>query len=583
MVRPRREIIVRCFKMPQVSIDQAMQIALQHHQAGRLQQAEELYRQILTQLPDYTPAVHCLGLIAYQSGRNDIAVDLIRRAIALWPNNAEAHSNLGIALKDMGRLDEATAACNKAIALRPNYAEAYCNLGNALKDQGKLDEALTSYREAIALKPVAADWHSNAVYTVCFHPDYDPRRILQEARAWARQHADPLAVHIRPHANDRRPDRKLRVGYVSPDFRSHAEACYVLPLLENHDRSRFEIHCYSSVFLPDTLTDRHRGSADHWHDVLKKTHADLAEQVRGDAIDILVDLTMHMANNRLLMFARKPAPVQVTWLAYPGTTGLDVMDYRLTDRYLDPPVVTKGQSQAESSEHFYSERSVHLPDCWCCYQPRSETPPVNGLPALAAGHATFGCLNNFCKVSRDTLKCWCRLLREVSGSRLLLYAHEGSHRQDVRNVLAGEGVDPGRLCFVGRLPVAEYLRLYHQIDIGLDPFPYSGGTTSCDALWMGVPVVSLSGRTAAGRGTATLLHNIGLPELVADSQEKYIQIAKDLAGDLPRLSQMRSSLRQRMQASPLMDEPRFARNVEAAYREMWRQWCEGVGRPTKDD
>ena len=290
----------------------------------------------------------------------------------------------------------------------------------------------------------------------------------------------------------------------------------------------------------------------------------LADTIRHDRIDILVDLTMHMAKNRLLVFARKPAPVQVTYLAYCGTTGLGTMDYRLTDPYLDP---------LGRDERFYCERSVCLPETYWCYRPTIETPPVNALPALAAGHVSFGSLNNFCKVTPPVLAAWGRLLQAVPDAKLLLHARAGSHRERVWGFLAGQGISAERVEFLDIKPLAEYFNVYQRIDVALDPFPYGGGTTTCDALWMGVPVVSLAGQTAVGRGGLSILSNVGLTDLVADDAGQYIRIAADLANDLPRLSELRQTLRQRMQASPLMDAPRFARNIEAAYRQMWQRWC----------
>jgi predicted O-linked N-acetylglucosamine transferase (SPINDLY family) len=258
--------------------------------------------------------------------------------------------------------------------------------------------------------------------------------------------------------------------------------------------------------------------------------------------------------------------VQVTYLAYAGTTGLRTMDYRLTDPYLDPP----GQDE---TIHCYCEQSIHLPESYWCYRPLIETPPVNPLPALDAGHITFGCLNNFSKATAATLAAWCSLLQEMPGSKLVLHAYHGTHCDRVRDLFAQQGVSPERLTFVDMLPMEKYFEQYHRIDVALDPFPYGGGTTTCDALWMGVPAVSLAGRTPVGRGGLSILSNIGLADLVATDEKQYVRIALKLANDLPRLSALRATLRERMQDSPLMDAPRFARNVEAAYREMWRRWC----------
>jgi predicted O-linked N-acetylglucosamine transferase (SPINDLY family) len=354
------------------------------------------------------------------------------------------------------------------------------------------------------------------------------------------------------------------VGYVSPDFRWHPVGRFLLPLLQSHDHREFEIFCYASQIVADFITARCQAHADVWRNVAGCTDEQLATAVREDHIDILVDLSMHMAKNRLLVFARKPAPVQVTYLAYCGTTGLRTMDYRLTDPYLDAP----GQTQ-----RFYSEQSVWLPETYWCYLAVDNTPPVSSLPALLAGHVTFGCLNNFCKVTAPALSAWSALLQAAPGSRLILHAQTGGHRDRVRDFFTQRHVSPERVTFVRQLPTADYFRLYEQIDVALDPFPYGGGTTTCDALWMGVPVVSLAGQTAVGRGGLSILSNVGLTGLLAHDSEQYARIAADLAGDLQRLGELRATLRERMQHSPLMDAPRFARNVESSYRMMWRHCC----------
>ena len=361
------------------------------------------------------------------------------------------------------------------------------------------------------------------------------------------------------------PTAALRIGYVSPDFREHCQSFFTIPLLSNHDREAFEIFCYPHVRRPDAITERIRGCAEVWRSILGMTDDQAARIIREDRIDILVDLTMHMAHGRPLIFARKPAPVQVAWLAYPGTTGLSAMDYRLTDPYLDPPGL---------NDQFYSETSIRLPDTFWCYDPLDAELAVNALPAQAHGHITFGCLNNFCKVNEQVLRLWAQVLKTVDRSRLMLLCPEGSHRQPLLDLLQREGISPDRIELLAFRPRPQYLELYHRIDVGLDTFPYNGHTTSLDSFWMGVPVVTLVGQTVVGRAGLSQLTNLGLTELIAQTPEQYIQIATDLAGDLPRLAELRRTLRARMQASPLMDAPRFARNVEAAYRQMWRNWCE---------
>jgi predicted O-linked N-acetylglucosamine transferase (SPINDLY family) len=290
----------------------------------------------------------------------------------------------------------------------------------------------------------------------------------------------------------------------------------------------------------------------------------VAQRIRQDQIDILVDLVSHMADNRLLVFARKPAPVQVTFAGYPATTGLSMIDYRLTDVHLDPP---------GSNDAFYSEQSVRLPDCFWCYDPGGAELPVNPLPAADNGFVTFGCLNNLCKVNDPALALWIRVLNATPDSHLIILSPAGSPRQRMAAQLQQGGIDPARVEFIARLPRPQYLELYHRIDLGLDTFPYNGHTTSLDSFWMGVPVITLVGQTSVARAGLCQLMNLGLPELAANRPDDYVKIAVELANDLPRLSKLRSTLRQRMEQSPLMDGQRFARNLELAYRQMWRRWC----------
>jgi predicted O-linked N-acetylglucosamine transferase (SPINDLY family) len=358
----------------------------------------------------------------------------------------------------------------------------------------------------------------------------------------------------------------LRIGYVSPDFRDHADSFFTVPLLSNHDHGRFEIFCYSQVAHPDALTERQRGYADIWRDIAGLSDQQVADLVRGDRIDVLVDLKVHTADNRLLVFARKPAPVQVTWLGYPGTTGLSAMDYRLTDPYLDPPGLF---------DACYAEESLRLPDTFWCYNPLSDRPPASALPALESGAITFGCLNAFSKINDGCLALWAQALQAVPGSRLLLQAPRGPARDKVLTALQRGGIAAARVQFADRRSRQEYLELYHQIDLCLDPLPYNGHTTSLDAFWMGVPTLTLLGRTVVGRAGWSQLCNLDLKELAAETPEQFVALAAELAGDLPRLQELRGSLRQRMERSPLMDAKRFARNVESAYREIWRRWCDG--------
>jgi predicted O-linked N-acetylglucosamine transferase (SPINDLY family) len=531
---------------------------------GRLDEAMACYRQAIGIDPGYAEAHSNLGNALSEMVQLEEAIASYRQAIRLKPELAQVHSNLGNALKDAERLDEAIASYRQAIRLKPGFAEAHSNLGNALARIGRLDEAIASHQQAIRLEPDHAGMHSNLVFALQYHPGYDGRMIREELRRWNRQHAEPLKKLIQPHANNRDSDRRLRIGYVSPDFYSHVVGQNLLPLFRQHDHGPMEIFCYANLVRADALTEQFRRCADAWRNIVGLSDLQAVELIRQDRIDILVDLALHTAKNRLTVFAHKPAPVQATFAGYPGSTGLDTIDYRLSDPYLDPPGL---------NDQFYSETSIRLPDSFWCYDPLVTELAVNPLPAQTDGHVTFGCLNNFCKVNEPVLRLWARVLKTVDRSRLMMLCPEGSHRQPLLDLLQREGISPDRIELIAGRPRQQYLELYHRIDVGLDTFPYNGHTTSLDSYWMGVPVVTLVGQTVVGRAGLSQLTNLGLPELVAHTPQQYVQIATDLGKDLPRLAELRRTLRGRMKASPLMDAPRFARNVESAYRSMWTTWC----------
>ncbi|HEX4797539.1 MAG TPA: tetratricopeptide repeat protein [Humisphaera sp.] len=531
--------------------------------ARRLDDAINSFRRAVAARPNYFDALNNLANALRLRGNFDQAIDIYRKLLALQSqaaDRAKTHSNLATVLKDAGQFDEAIAQFRAAIALDPNLAEAHHNLATALRDAGQIDEALAAAQRAVDLRPDFAAAATGRLYMLNLHPAYDAAAIFAEHRKWNERVARPLVSDIARHDNDRSPDRRLRIGYVSADFRMHPVARLLLPLLAHHDQSAVEVFAYADVNQPDAMTARVRSHVDVWRDASVLSDEEVARQVREDRIDILIDLGMHTVGNRLLTFARKPAPVQATYLAYCGTTGLETIDYRLTDPYLDPPGMPN---------QCYSEASLHLPRTYWIYEEPTAAPTVNPLPALANGYVTFGCFNNYCKVSDRTLETWARLLADCSGSRLTVVAGTGLPRRRVLDAMARQGVDADRIRFVGRAGLAEYFAFHHQIDIALDPFPYGGGTTTLDALWMGIPVVSLAGKTAVGRGGLSILSNAGLPELVATSAHEYVQLAMRLAHNLDHLAGLRTSMRERMLASPLMDAPSFARDMEAAFRKMW--------------
>ena len=531
------------------------------HGLGALRDAAEQYGAAVALRPDYADALITLGNTLEELGELESAVGAYEAAVRSRPDSVVALNNLGSLLRRLGRIEAAESVIRRGLELDTHQPALYDNLGSILKEGGQLDAAIQCFAKAVALAPDNAATHSNLVYAVTFQA-LEGATILSECRGWNDRHAAALhpQVRSRPSAESLAVRSRLRVGYVSADFRDHCQSLFTIPLLSHHDRTGFEIFCYSSVARPDSYTHRIQMLADTWRDVHALDDAALCELIRGDRIDVLVDLSMHMAGGRPLVFARAPAPIQLTWLAYPGTTGIGAMDYRLSDPRLDPP---------EFDRH-YSERTVRLPDAFWCYDPLTDQPDVNALPAFARGYLTLGCLNNPCKMTDHALSLWSAVLRALPDSRLLLMVPPGRYRQRVQQRLGEQGVSAQRVDFVAYRARPEYLRSYHDIDLGLDTFPYSGHTTSLDSFWMGVPVVTRVGRTCVGRGGLSQLFQLGLLELAAETDESFVEAAVAMANNLPRLASLRSQLRGRLRQSPLMDAARFARNIETAYQECWR-------------
>jgi predicted O-linked N-acetylglucosamine transferase (SPINDLY family) len=566
---------------------------------GRLDESVTAYRQAISVRPDYYEAHNNLANALLEKGDKQEAAKSLRRALDLNPRRYQLYWNLAntllavaelpqaldvmhkaverfpdsaFAYNDMGLMclaneknDDAAAAFRQALSIHPDFYPAQNNLGHTLQIQGRIAEAIACYERAMELEPNTAAVASNRLYALHLVPEIDPALLLREHRAWDEKFARPLKEQIKPHTNDRSPERRLKIGYVSTDFRNHVAGWGALSLMTGHDHSQFEIYCYCGVERPDGVTELIRARASVWRNVATWSDERVAELVRQDEIDILVDLSLHSAGNRLLAFARKPAPIQLTYLGYAGTTGMETMDYRFSDPQLDPP---------DADTSCYSETTVRLPDCYWCYQPAGPTAAPSELPAEKNGYVTFGCLSNFSKVSAPVLKLWQRLMQQAPEARLLLYCPAMPKRKALVEEFSAAGIEASRLDFVDRVPFERYMENYHRIDITLDPFPYGGAITTCDSLWMGVPVVTLAGRTAVGRAGVSVLTTAGLPDLVARSEDEYIAIAAKLAGDRQRLAELRRTLRERLEKSPLTDKKRFARNVEEAYRRMWRQWTE---------
>jgi predicted O-linked N-acetylglucosamine transferase (SPINDLY family) len=579
--------------------DAYSRLALCLRSLNRLEEAEAAIRRAIALRPNVAQSHNNLGAILRELKRDEEAAAAFAAAIALDPSEGSAHSNLGATFCALGRLEEAERACRRgvelsgglslawlnlatvlsrqrrldeavrcarrSIELDPQNADARFALGAALNDQGLVPEALEHLRRAIEIQPdFRAAW-STYVYTLLFDPASDPATIRREHEKWDVRFARPLMPRTKEYPNVRDPDRRLRLGYVGPTFRTHVVGLYLQPVLESHDHNAFEVTCYSDVKQPDAVTHQLRRHADQWRDTAALNDEELAGQIRKDQIDVLVDLNLHMLGSRLLAFARRPAPLQVCHLGYPATTGLSAMDYAITDVHLDPP---------GSSDSHYVERLLRLPDSYWCYKPPQDCPPVNPLPALQAGCVTFGSLNNFVKTNENVMAVWGKILAAVPRSRLAVMLEGGAAANlTVLGNFARHGIPVERLLIFERRARAQYMAMYHQIDFALDPFPYAGHTTSFDAVWMGVPFVTLAGASSVSRAGVTVLSNLAMSDLIADSVEQYVQRSVQLAGDLNALAEIRATLRDRMSRSALTDALRYTRHLEALLRTTWRQWC----------
>ncbi|MCG2720607.1 MAG: tetratricopeptide repeat protein [Thermodesulfovibrionales bacterium] len=616
--------------------------ALQHYQSGNLHQAEHLFKKALVQKPDDPDILYFLGIIHAQSENYDLAIHYIKKSIQFHTGNLDAYLALGMALQKKGliddaihaymqllktdpnsaeayfhagnllqqkkqyddaiayfhkairnnpsfiqayhglagalvnkwRLDEAIHVCQKILQINPSDVLAYYILGNTLMTQGKTDEAELWFKKAILIKPDEVKVHQALLMLTSYLPRFDGHAVLSEHLHFAEQFEESLYAQIAPHAHDRSSNRRLKIGYVSPDFQRHSVAYFIEPVLINHNRDSCEIFCYSDVSTPDEVTDRIEKYAEHFINIAGLPDAEAAESIHREKIDVLVDLAGHTGGvNRILLFARKPAPVQASWIGYPSTTGLSTIDYKIVDGYTDPVGI---------SEQCYSEKLIRLPESFLCYLPDNDCPDIGNPPVSATGHITFGSLNNFVKVGPQVIALWSKILKILPNSRLILKSlsfFDKATRSYARESFLHEGIRAERVDFLEPCPSPrEHLRIYNQIDIGLDPFPYNGTTTTCEALWMGVPVITLEGTTHASRVGVSLLSNIGLSELIAKSQLEYVEKAAALSIDIEKLQTLRKDLRRMMTQSPLMEAKQFTLNLEACYRRIWETWCTTIER-----
>src|SRR5277367_4795821 len=532
-------------------------------QAYRLPEAEAVFRHVIELKPDFVEAHSNLGNLLRDLGRLNEAEASCRQALQIQPDLAEAHNNLGITLRDLGRRNEAEASYRQAIELKPDYAEAHSNLGSTLKDLDRLDEAISCYRRALQIKPDFSEAHSNLIFALDFSMSEDAASLEAERKGWGERHAAPLYQQQRAFSNTLEPERRLRIGYVSADFREHSAARSFEGIVLHLNRQQYEVYAYSNNAREDAFTQRFKQSVTGWCKIAGLSDDEAADQIRQDQIDILVDLSGHTAGNRLLMFARRPAPIQIN---HAIGTGVKTIDVFFTDAVMVPP----------EERSLYAETVYYLP-CALCYSSDAVPPPVNALPALQQRAITFGSFNRLCKVTDATIALWSRVLQAIPDSRLILKTGElddDATRTHVIERLVRAGIDATRVELQGKTSWATHMAAYNQIDIALDPFPQGGGITTLEGLLMGIPAITLRFPTITGRCSASILTTLGLTDWIAETEDAYVALAVGKALDREALAVLRSTLRARVKSSVLGDAKAYVKSFEVAYRELWRAWVQ---------
>lgn len=530
---------------------------------GHRDEAMQSYLTMLNLRPNDPKIRHQFGLVLMDAGRMEEAFREFKHALGLKPDYAEAHNSMSIVLQMLKQDELALAHNQEAVRLNPRFTEGWNNLGNLYGLAGKPKEAIAAFRKAIELQPRAIPFHSNLLLNLHYDPDLTPQEIFEEHKKWAANHLTGLPVPM-PNGNNRDPNRKLKVGIVSPDFRQHTVMAFIEPFLGSLNRKDLEVYAYSSVIRPDAETEKVKGLVDHFMDIRAMNDLNVANQIRHDGIDVLVDLAGHTAGHRMVLFALKPAPVQITQFGYPDTTGLAAMDYRITDASADPVGKTEGN---------HTEKLVRLDGLAWCYRPAEQAPAVPKRTPKS-GAIIFGSLNNMAKHNPKVLALWAKVLSAVPDSKLRLLAGPGQESTKlVRQAMQLGGVNPDRVEFLPRMEKPSYFLAQSEIDIALDPFPYNGGVTTCDALWMGTPVLALAGESYVSRQGVAILSALGMEDWIASSPEDFVAKAKKFAGESTRLSLLRGSLREKVQKSSICDWKGYGAKWEKAIRELWKKWC----------
>lgn len=511
--------------------------------------------------PGNTDSYECIAQMSIALGKFEQAIEALKQRLKIQPQHADSYINLGSVYQRQGKLEHAIHCYNEARAINPQTKLLDENMGAALSSQGRNEEALDCYQNGLTKNPANQRLHSNFLMTLNYVPGKSQAEIFEAHQQWGQRHGKNIT--IKSHAVLSKPDKRLRVGYVSADMHFHSVAYFLEPLLAAHDSEQVEMFCYSGVLQADAMTEHLKSLSHHWRDISRMQDLQIVKTIIEDQIDILVDLAGHTSGNYLNVFLRKPAPIQLSWLGYPNTTGLDTIDYWVTDKFADLP----------DQDEYYSEKLYRLPGSFLCYQAPETTPPASPLPVLEARYVTFGSFNNIAKINRELISLWADVLQAVDGSRILIKNTSLSDKQTCERILgwfAEKEIEVHRIELMGKIYGLEaHLEIYSKVDIGLDSFPYNGTTTTCEALWMGVPVITLAMKHHAGRVGLSLLSAVGLEAFVAETVEDYVAIAKNISSDIDGLSSLRTGLRGKMQNSVLCDKAGFAKNMEAAYREMW--------------
>lgn len=530
---------------------------------GRAAEALACYQTSIRLRPSFAEAHYNLGDLLLDQGQLDDALTCFERAVTLKPDFVDAYNSLGIVQRDLGRLDQASVCFERAIALRPEFPAAHTNLGTLALDRGDREAAYACFRRALDIDPRYADAYSNLLFAAQYDPGYTSARLHAEHLEFGRRFEDPLRSRWPSHELSPDLGRRLRIGFVSGDLRAHPVGYFMENVLANLDRQVLDVTLYPTLSRSDALSRRLQDLGVAWHPLFGLSDDQAARRIAGDGIDILVDLSGHTAGNRLLVFARKPAPVQVSWL-YFSTTGLQAIDFLLCDRHVVPP---------DEARHFV-EQPWYLPDSYLCFTPPTDDVPIAPPPALRNGYVTFGCFNNLVKINDAVVALWAQVLSAVPEARLLLKAgqlKDLSVQQAMCRRFAAHGIDPDRLTLEGPSSRAHYLSAYNRIDIALDPFPFPGGTTTVESLWMSVPVLTRRGDRFIAHAGESILHTVGLPDWIAADDGDYVAKARHFAGAPQELARLRTNLRAQFLSSPLCDAQRFARGLEQAFYGMWAE------------